>query len=323
MKDIAAGVDIGGTNTWIGLIGPSGIVYHRECIKTNDFSNFEDFIGAICLSVNESLKYLKEDYHLRGIGVGAPNGNYYNGCIEFAVNLPWKGIQPLTALMQRHFDLPVILTNDANAAAMGEMIFGAARDMKDFIMITLGTGLGSGIVIDGKVVYGHDGNAGELGHVIVDPGGRICGCGRRGCLETFASATGIRRTVLQLMESSAEKSLLRNLPADQLDSKMIYEAAKLQDIIALQAFDITCSILGKSLANAVAFSSPEAIILFGGLAHATEFLFGPTKKYMEESLLEVYKNKVNILPSQLPESDAALLGAAALVWEQSPDHITK
>jgi len=252
-----------------------------------------------------------------GVGVGAPNGNFYSGTIEYAPNLPWKGIIPLAKLMSEKFKLPVTLTNDANAAAIGEMMYGAAKGMKDFIMITLGTGVGSGIVANGQLIYGHDGFAGELGHTIVIPDGRIHeGTGKKGSLESYASATGVRLTSLELLEKSSEDSLLRNINKEDLDSKTVYDAAIKGDKLALEIFEYTGKILGLALANAVMFSSPEAIILFGGLTKAGDLILKPTRKNMEENLIQVFQNKVKILVSHLKESDAAILGASALVWEK-------
>jgi glucokinase len=249
--------------------------------------------------------------------MGAPNGNYYTGTIEYAPNLPWKGIIPIAKLINEKFKLPVVLTNDANAAAIGEMMYGAAKGMKDFIMITLGTGVGSGIVANGQLIYGHDGFAGELGHTIVIPDGRMHeGTGKKGSLESYASATGVRLTALELLENSKEDSLLRSADKEKLDSKVVYEAAIKGDKLALQIFEFTGKILGLALANAVMFSSPEAIILFGGLTKAGDLILKPTREHMEENLIQVFQNKVKILVSHLKESDAAILGASALAWEQ-------
>lgn len=314
--ELSLGIDIGGTNTVYGFADAEGHILTRSSIRTDEYDDPEIFAGKLAKLALLSLQALEEDYKLTGIGIGAPNGNYYNGTIEFAPNLKWQGVVHLADLFRKHFDLPVVLTNDANAAAIGEMMFGAAKGMKDFILITLGTGLGSGIVANGRMIYGHDGFAGEIGHMIVDPKGRLCGCGRRGCLETYASATGITRTVRQFLEECKDDSLLRKFPPEELNSKMIYEAATMGDRLALEAFDYTTHILGMKLADAVAFSSPEAIILFGGLANAKEFIFEPVKHYMELYMLKIFQNKVKILPSQLPENDAAILGAAAMVWEK-------
>jgi glucokinase len=252
-----------------------------------------------------------------GIGIGAPNGNYYSGTIEFAPNLNFKGVVPVVDHLKARFDYEVIvLTNDANAAAMGEMMYGGAKGMKDFIMITLGTGVGSGIVANGELIYGHDGFAGEIGHTIVDPAGRECGCGRQGCLETYTSAPGIKRTVSELLSTMNDPSELRDISYNDLSAKMIDSKARKGDVIALEAFDYTGEILGLKLSDAVAHTSPEAIFLFGGLAQASELIFEPTKKYLEQFLLAIYKGKVKLLPSELPPGEAAILGASALVWKE-------
>jgi glucokinase len=253
---------------------------------------------------------------MRGIGVGAPNGNYYSGTVEYAPNLPWKGILPLAKLIQNRFQLPAVLTNDANAAAIGEMMYGAAKGMKDFIMITLGTGVGSGIVANGKLIYGHDGFAGELGHTIIIPNGRYHeGTGKKGSLESYASATGVTLTAIEKLDNSTEDSLLRQVSRESLDSRKVYDAAIQGDRLAKEVFDFTGSILGMALANFVMFSSPEAIILFGGLTRSGDLILKPTREHMESNLIQVFQNKVKILVSHLKESDAAILGASALVWD--------
>jgi glucokinase len=254
--------------------------------------------------------------HIRGIGIGAPNANYYRGTVENPPNLNWKGVVDVSALVRKYYDLPVAVTNDANAAALGEMLYGAAKGMKDFIVITLGTGLGSGIVSRGELVYGADGFAGEIGHTIVDPQGRECGCGQRGHLETYASATGICRTVSELVSLRRTESELRSIAPRDLTSRMIAVAADRGDEIAKEAFEITGRILGMKLADSVAHLSPEAIILFGGLAAAGPLIFDPTKRSLEEHLLPIYRNKVKLLPSGLKEGDTAVLGASALIWNE-------
>jgi glucokinase len=255
---------------------------------------------------------------IKGIGVGAPNGNYYQGTVEYAPNLPWKGVIPLASLISKRFGLPTSLTNDANAAAVGEMMYGAARGMRDFIMITLGTGVGSGIVANGQLIYGHDGFAGELGHTIILPEGRLhWGTGARGSLEAYASATGIRLTALELLDKHQSKtSLLRNIPAEQLESHHVFECAQEGDEIAIEVFEYTGKVLGMALANFVMFSSPEAIVLFGGPTKAGELIMKPVRQHMEENLLPIFRNKVKLVFSLLKESDAAILGASALVWEK-------
>ena len=250
-----------------------------------------------------------------GIGVGAPNANYFKGTIEGAVNLPWKGVVPFVKLMEEVFHIPVRITNDANAAAIGEMTYGVARGVKDFIMITLGTGVGSGIVANGQLVYGSDGNAGELGHVIVRPNGRLCGCGRSGCLETYTSATGVARTAREFLELQRVESLLRRIPVQDITSKDVYDAAMAGDSLAKEIFEYTGKILGEAFASFVAFSSPKMIVLFGGLTHAGDLIMRPIKEAMEDNLLNIYKGKVELVLSQLNEADAAILDASALGWE--------
>jgi glucokinase len=318
-KEIAIGIDIGGTNTDFGLIDREGKCYVKKSIRTDVSDNVEEFLDILCSDLKNAISEKDGSFEIKGIGVGAPNGNFFTGKIEFAPNLKWKGVIPLVSLIKKKMQMPVVMTNDANAAAYGEMIYGAAKGMKDFIVITLGTGLGSGIVINGEMVYGHDGFAGELGHTVVDPEGRMCGCGKKGCLEAYASATGIVRTMIELLDKSNAHSSLRKIDNTKLTSKDIFNAAKTGDKLALQAFDITGKYLGIKLADAVSFSSPEAIILFGGLARAGEYIFNPTKIYMEQYLLPIFKNKVAILPSKLDKDSAAVLGAAALVWK----HIVK
>jgi glucokinase len=309
MKEFCIGIDIGGTNTVFGVVDISGNFIAENSIPTKKYQTIEEFIDALSQAINNSLAQIGGNYILKGIGIGAPNGNYHNGTIEYAPNLNWKGIVPIADLLNKQFHVPVVLTNDANAAAMGEMIYGAAKGLKDFIVITLGTGLGSGFVVDGKIVYGHDGFAGELGHVIYDPEGRLCGCGRKGCLETYASATGIVKTVFELLNKSGEESLLRAIDKEKLNSKDIYEAAVRGDKIALEAFDFTALVLGRKLADAVAITSPEAIFLFGGLALSGDYILVPTKKYMEENLLKIYQNKVRVELS-------GLMGKMLLFLEQ-------
>lgn len=315
-QPLAVGIDIGGTNTTFGIVDRRGNLLYDGHISTRDHQEVSFFIQALYDQLAPLIqKVTLEGGEVKGIGVGVPNGNYFKGTIEFAPNLPWRGVVPLASLIQDAFTLPTVLTNDANAAAIGEMTYGAARGMKDFIMITLGTGLGSGIVVNGQLVYGHDGFAGELGHVIVFPEGRRCGCGRKGCLETYVSATGIVRTMHELLQSRDIPSLLRDMNPTAITSKTIRDAALKGDALAIEAFEFTGKILGQQLANFVAFSSPEAIILFGGLTRAGDLIFRPTIHAMEENLLQIYKNKIKVLPSELKESDAAILGASALVWE--------
>jgi glucokinase len=310
------GIDIGGTGTKFGIVDSHGNVLFTGEISTKKHATIESFIDELYTELNVLIQKSGGSGKIRGIGVGAPNGNFYTGTIEYAPNLPWKGVIPLAQLIEDKFKLPVTLTNDANAAAIGEMMYGAAKGMKDFIMITLGTGVGSGIVANGQLIYGHDGFAGELGHTIVIPDGRLHpGTGKKGSLESYASATGVTNTALELLEKSKEPSLLRKVSKDKMDSKAVYEAAIAGDKLAQEIFEYTGRILGLALANAVMFSSPEAIILFGGLTKAGDLILKPTRKHMEENLIQVFQNKVKILVSHLKESDAAILGASALAWK--------
>jgi glucokinase len=316
-QPLAIGVDIGGTNTKFGIVDRDGNVLFSSEISTKKHTMIETFIDELYASLNVLIEKAGGIGRMKGIGMGAPNGNYYTGTIEYAPNLPWRGIIPLAKLAEEKFKLPVTLTNDANAAAIGEMMYGAAKGMRDFIMITLGTGVGSGIVANGQLIYGHDGFAGELGHTIVIPDGRMHeGTGKKGSLESYASATGVTLTALEVLEKSKEDSLLRAVPREKIDSKAVYEAAIKGDKVALEIFEFTGKILGLALANAVMFSSPEAIILFGGLTKAGDLILQPTRKHMEDNLIKVFQNKVKILVSHLKESDAAILGASALVWEK-------
>jgi glucokinase len=317
MEDVVAGIDIGGTNTKFGLVDKAGNVLADSSLKTTDYPDVNDFVSALTASLNSLLE---TDHNLQCIGIGAPNANYHKGTIELAPNLAWKGIVPLTKLMMEKVDVPAVMTNDANAAAIGEKIFGGAKDMNDFIVLTLGTGLGSGIVSNGELIYGHTGFAGELGHTIVVPGGRECGCGRKGCYETYASATGLVRTVLYMLSDMKEDSVLRSVVPSELTSKMIAEAAAKKDHVAVKAMDYTAEILAFGIINAIVFSSPEAIFLFGGLTQAGEMLFAPVRKYVDDNVQPIFKGTVKILPSAIPESKAAVLGAAALAWNELTKH---
>lgn len=314
--EVTLGIDIGGTNTVLGLVTRTGSILAESSMTTNGAEPADLYVARLHIKIKEMLEKVGDTCDLKGIGIGAPNANYYKGTVEFPPNLKWDGVTELVKMIQQYYAIPVAITNDANAAAIGEMKFGAAKEMKHFIVITLGTGLGSGIVVDGKMVYGHDGFAGELGHVIVDVNGRMCGCGRRGCLETYVSAGGICRTVFELLADRKEESELRNVSFNQLTSKMISDAALRGDAIALAAFEETGKILGIKIADAITFSSPEAIILFGGLSASGELLFNPTQRYMEEYMLNIFKNKVKLLPSGLREGNAAVLGASALMWNE-------
>ncbi len=312
MKPFAIGIDIGGTNTSLGLVDRRGEILLQSSLRTTDYETLDAYIADMEQEIAKFRKRAGVD-NINGIGVGAPNGNYYTGEIVDAANLRWKGVIPLAKMMSEAMGYKVTLTNDANASAMGEMMYGAARGMKDFVVVTLGTGVGSGFVANGQVVYGHTGFAGELGHVIAIQDGRECGCGRKGCMERYCSATGIVHTANDWLEERTDESLLRNYSA-ALTAKNIHEAAMAGDKLAIEIFDYTGMILGRTLANAVAIMSPQAIILFGGLARAGEVLFEPVRKYMEESLLSVFRNTVTIQPSALPDADAAILGASALAW---------
>lgn len=316
MKQVVIGIDIGGTYTKIGVVDKDGNILSESTIATDAHENVTDFQRSLHEAIEQALLPCKKEVELKGIGIGAPNGNYYNGTIEHAANLKWKGIVPFVELFKKYYDLPIVLTNDANAAAIGEGIYGAAKGMKDYLVVTLGTGLGSGFVANGKLIYGFDGFAGELGHTMAVYDGRQCGCGKKGCLETYASATGIRRTVFQLLADSNVDSELRLFSYNELTSEKIYEAATHSDPIAMEAFEYTGKILGARLADAVAITAPEAIFLFGGLAKAGEMLFKPTRESFEANLLKVYRNKIKILPSGLQNKNIAVLGASALIWNE-------
>jgi glucokinase len=316
LEPLAIGIDIGGTGTKFGIVDRNGNVLFSSEISTRGHAQVESFIDELHKNLLTLIDKSGGPGRIRGIGVGAPNGNFYSGTVEYAPNLPWKGIIPLAKLIENKFHLPTILTNDANAAAIGEMMYGAAKGMKDFIMITLGTGVGSGIVANGQLILGNDGFAGELGHTIIIPDGRKHeGTLKFGSLESYASATGVALTAQEMLKNSKEESLLRNIPKEQVDSKKVYEAAIQGDKLAKDIFDFTGKILGLALANFVMFSSPEAIVLFGGLTKSGDLILKPTREHMEANLIQVFQNKVKILVSHLKESDAAILGASALVWE--------
>lgn len=314
MKNVLLGIDIGGTNTVLGFVEKSGNIIIQKAIPTKGYGNFEKYIQQLASTIKLELQ--KADLCLKAIGIGVPNGNYNSGTIEMAPNLNWGEKIPLAAIIQKEFNVPVKLTNDAKAAAQGEKIYGGAKNMNDFLFITLGTGLGSGIFSNGQLIYGHDGFAGEIGHSVIVSNGRSCGCGRKGCLETYVSATGIKRTVFQLLSEQNYAGKLNEISFNDLNSEIIYNEALKGDKIALQAFEFTGKMLGKALANAVTYTSPEAIFLYGGLANAGELIMKPTKKYFEENLLPVYKNKIHILHSQIKNGHAAILGASALVMSE-------
>ncbi len=317
-KSYVVGIDIGGQTAKIGIVDASGNVLSQIAIRSDNTTSHEEFIAHLCDAVNGLITKNYTLDLIQGIGIGAPNGNYYKGTIENAVNLTWGGTQviPFAELMSKKMGLPVCLTNDANAAAVGEMTYGAAQGLKNFIMITLGTGVGSGIVIDGQVLYGHDGFAGELGHVtMVRKNGRLCGCGKSGCLEAYASATGVARTARELLETTNTESLLRHIPAEPITSKDVFEAAEKGDELAKEIFDYTGKMLGEAFADFVAFSSPEAIILFGGLTKSGDLIMKPITDSLTKNVMPLWKNKIKVLFSRLKESDAAILGASALAWK--------
>lgn len=316
-KPYVMGVDIGGTNTVFGIVDARGQVVASGSIKTQKHTDFDEYIKELHAEMERLIKDNGVEDQIQGIGIGAPNANYYTGEIQNPPNLPWGDIIPLAEKVSKAFGgIPVAITNDANAAALGEMTYGAARGLKDFIMITLGTGVGSGIVINGQLVYGHDGFAGELGHLVVKRNnGRVCGCGRTGCLEAYCSATGVARTAREFLELRSEPSALRNLSIEDITSKDVYDAAMAGDKMAKEIFEYTAKILGDALADMVAFSSPQAIILFGGLAKSGDLLLKPLKEEFEKALFPIFKGKCKILVSELKEADAAVLGASALGWE--------
>lgn len=322
-KPYVIGIDMGGTNTVFGVVDARGVVLASNSIKTRKHADFNDYIDELHTEIMRLLSSIDAEDKIFGIGVGAPNANYFTGMIEDGVNLPWPTPIPFAQMLSEKFGIPVAITNDANAAAIGEMTYGAARGLKDFIMITLGTGVGSGIVINGQLVYGHDGFAGELGHVIVKRNnGRLCGCGRTGCLETYCSATGVAHTAREYVEITDEPSLLRDIPVEEITSKDVYDAAMAGDELAKRVFEYTGNILGEALADFTVFSSPEAFVIFGGLAKSGELLLRPLRESMERNMLSIWKNKVKVLQSELKEADAAVLGASALGWEAKPLTVT-
>lgn len=314
-NEFAIGIDIGGTNTKYGIVNHRGEILEKGELKTDAYPKIEDYVDALYDVLDPLIKKHVNGGTVKGIGIGAPNGNYYTGTIEYAPNLHWRGIIPVTKLVTEKFGLPSALTNDANAAAVGEMNYGAARGMRDFIMITLGTGVGSGIVANGQLILGHDGFAGELGHTIIRPGGRKHWSTKLdGSLEAYCSATGITITANEMLDNSKEESLLRQYNG-KLNSKIVYECAIKGDKIAQEVYKFTGQILGEALANFIMFSSPEAIILFGGVIKAGDLIMNPTREHMEKNLLPIFQDKVKLIFSELKEADAAILGASALVWE--------
>jgi glucokinase len=323
MKEITVGIDIGGTNTKFGIVDREGNVLVQSSIPTQQFDEFNDYLNRIVKELHTALMKLGDNYKLIGIGVGSANGNYYKGTIEHATNLKWKGIIPLAEMLKNEFDVPALVTNDANAAAVGEMVYGSAKGLRDFIVITLGTGLGSGFVSNGQLVNGKHGIAGEIGHTTVNYAGRYCNCGKRGCLETYVSATGIKRTVYKLLADHLEPSELRGISFDNLSTKMITEAAMRGDVVAREAFEYTGRILGMKLAETVVHTDPEAIFLFGGLSLAGDLIFKPTIKHMEANLMPVFRGKVKVLPSGLQNQAAPILGASSLVWNYLNQNVAK
>jgi len=313
-KALTVGIDIGGTNTKFGIVDREGKLYFQGNIQTAAYKEFKDYFKALADGVRDSFQRIPKDSKVVGIGIGAASGNIYTGSIESATNLNWKEDLPLVKLFTEEFNLPCFLTNDANASALGEMTYGHAKGMKDFVVVTLGTGLGSGFVCGGKLVNGHNGIAGELGHVSVNPSGRYCNCGKRGCLETYVSATGLKRTVSKLLADYLEYSELREISESELDTKMISEIALHGDIIANQAFEYTGRILGMKLADAVVYTNPEAIILVGGLTAAGDLLYKPTLFHLEANLMPLFKNKVKLVISSLTDQVSPILGASSLAW---------
>ena len=316
VEQFVVGVDVGGQTSKIGVVNAAGEILSQSVIRSDVYGSDADaFLSALADAIKANVADSGKEGQIKGVGVGAPNANYYTGTVSYAPNLAWaadKEVKFAEELSAKLGGIPVTLTNDANAAAVGEMTYGVAQNLKHFIMITLGTGVGSGIIVNGQLLYGHDGFAGELGHTKVQENGRLCGCGGKGCLEAYCSATGVARTAREILDTTEEPSLLRNL--DNITSKDVYDAAKEGDAVAMKIFDFTARLLGKSLANFVSFSSPQAIVLFGGLARAKEFLYEPMMEAMNENLLHQWKGKIQILFSSLKESDAAILGASSLAW---------
>lgn len=315
MKNVVVGIDIGGTNTVFGLVDESGEIIARKSIKTGDYPVFEDYIEAASATIEEFVAEFPE-HKVVTVGIGAPDANYYSGCIEHAANLKWEGIVPLGKSFEKRLKLPVVVTNDANAAALGEKLFGGAKESDHFVVITLGTGLGSGFVIDGKVLYGSGSFAGEVGHAVLYPEGRICGCGRRGCAETYVSATGMVRTAVEVMSEWMEESPLRDYKVSELSSKKVFLAAEAGDKLAKEVFRRVAGDLAQVLVDTALFSNPDTIFLFGGLANAGEMLLDPLKEAFDKKILESFRGSAEIRLSELPEADAAILGSAALGWEE-------
>jgi glucokinase len=315
MLEVTIGIDIGGTNTEFGLVDRDGACLDHDRISTTAFDTPEGFVLALAETISHCRNGLETDTTVVGIGIGAPNGNYYNGTIEDAPNLRWQGVIRLRDLFRKHFDLPVVVANDANAAAIGEMMYGVAKGQRDFLVVTLGTGVGSGFVSNGRLIYGHDGFAGELGHTTVEQNGRPCGCGRRGCLETYASATGFVRTSREMLSSGAD-SVLGDVPLDELTAEHVTQAAKKGDTTACAVFDFTARKLAFGLANAVAITGPRMIVLCGGLARSGNLILVPTRRYLDRYLLNVFRDRIELVTTDVARENAAILGAAALAWQE-------
>ena len=316
-KPYVVGIDIGGTNTVFGIVDARGTIIASSSIKTAGYPTAAEYADEVCKNLLPLIIANGGVDKIRGIGVGAPNGNYYTGNIELAPNLPWKGIVPFAKKFSERLGIPVVLTNDANAAAIGEMTYGVAKGMKNFIMITLGTGVGSGIVVNGELVYGCDGFAGELGHVIVDttPEARLCGCGRKGCLETYCSATGVARTAREFLAKRTDDTELRKIPLEEITSKDVSIAAEHGDQLARDVYKFTGDLLGRSCANFTAFCSPEAYVFFGGLTKAGNLIMDPIKEAYDANVQNIFKGKAKMLISQMDDAQAAVVGAAALAWK--------
>lgn len=320
-KPYVIGLDLGGTNSVFGIVDARGNIVATTAIKTQAYPDFDDYVKASVDALMPIIDTVGGIEKIKALGIGAPNGNYYNGTIEYAANLVWQGVVPIAKKFEEALGIPVIVTNDANAAAVGEFTYGVARGMKNFIMITLGTGVGSGIYINGQLVLGCDGLAGELGHLTVIPGGRTCGCGRKGCLETYCSATGVARTAREYLDKRDTPSLLRDIKPEDITSFEVYKAAVAGDELAKEIFEVTGSMLGEACANFALFCSPEAFIFMGGLTKAGELLMKPLQKAYDEHVLSVYKGKAKLMLSGLKDSETAVLGASALGWDNPPQSV--
>lgn len=320
-KPYVIGLDLGGTNSVFGIVDARGNIVATTAIKTQAYPDFDDYVKASVDALMPIIDTVGGIEKIKALGIGAPNGNYYNGTIEYAANLVWQGVVPIAKKFEEALGIPVIVTNDANAAAVGEFTYGVARGMKNFIMITLGTGVGSGIYINGQLVLGCDGLAGELGHLTVIPGGRTCGCGRKGCLETYCSATGVARTAREYLDKRDTPSLLRDIKPEDITSFEVYKAAVAGDELAKEIFEVTGSMLGEACANFALFCSPEAFIFMGGLTKAGDLLMKPLQKAYDEHVLSVYKGKAKLMLSGLKDSETAVLGASALGWDNPPQSV--